>query len=320
MLDVVTIGPLNADLLITGTAPTDPAELTQWIGPCQVALTAAGAAGYVTQDLIRLGLSTGVVSVLADDALSDILQSALRTAGVDLQRVRREAGTLSGIGIYLLLFGSKKGPMTYRLPTHAPWPVEFDEADRAYVLSARHVHSTGYLHFPAMWNHHLAELFHAAKAQGLSTSLDPQKVLSPVNRPLLEALAEVLKVTDLLLLDEDEAREITQTQDVFSAMRLLRQTGPAIVAVKRGERGALIGMNDRVFEQPAVFLPDDQIVELVGAGDAFDAGMIVGYLAGWSIERTARFATLAAVSTLRGSGGTEGLASREELERALDAR
>ena len=69
MPEVVTIGPLNAGLLITGTAPTDPAILTQWIGPSKVALTAAGSAGYVTQDLARLGLSTGIVSVLADDIL-----------------------------------------------------------------------------------------------------------------------------------------------------------------------------------------------------------------------------------------------------------
>ena len=48
-------------------------------------------------------------------------------------------------------------------------------------------------------------------------------------------------------------------------------------------------------------------------GDAFDAGLLVGFLEGWPIERSVRFATLAAASTLRGAGGTETLATRSEL-------
>ncbi len=320
MLDVVTIGPLNSDLLITGTAPSSLAELTRWIGPSHIALTAAGSAGYVVQALARLGLTAGVVSVLADDALGDSIQAALRTAGVDMRRVRREPGTLSGLAVYMLLFGSKKGPMTFRLPTHTPWPLVLDEADRGYVFDARHVHCGGYLHFPIMWTGQLADLYREAKSHGLSTSLDPQKLIMPTQRSLFEVLAKVLPFTDLLMLDDDEARQITQTTDIFSAIRLLRRAGASIVAVKRGPDGALIGVHDRIFEQPATFVPDDQIVESIGAGDAFDAGLIVGYLADWPLEQAARFAALAAASTLRGSGGTESLATREELERLMTAR
>jgi 2-dehydro-3-deoxygluconokinase len=257
------------------------------------------------------------VSVLADDAFGDMVLTELRAKGVDVRHVQREVGTLSGLAIYLLLFGSKKGPMTYRLPTHAPWPVKFDNQDVAYLLSARHVHCGGYLQFPVMWTDQMAELFQAAKARGLTTSLDPQKVLFPIDRSLFDVLAKLLKVTDVLLLDEDEARQITQTKDVFNAMRILRQAGPVVVAVKRGARGALIGVKERVFEQPAVFVPADQIVEAVGAGDAFDAGLLSGYLADWPIEQAARFAALAAASTLRGAGGAASLAAREDLERAL---
>jgi 2-dehydro-3-deoxygluconokinase len=314
-LDVVVIGPLNVDLLITGRAPARLDELTRWAGPSSVTLAAAGSAGYVTQDLALLGLKTGVVSTLAGDPFGDAILRILGETHVDVSRVRREAETLSGIGIYMLLFGSKKRPLTYRLPTHQPWPAVLDADDIDYTLGARHLHCAGYLHFPDMWSDRMAELFRAAKARGLSTSLDPQFVLFPVDTPWLEPLVDLLRFTDLLMLDEDEARQIAQTHDLRVTARVLRETGPRTVVIKRGAQGALILAGDRAFEQPAVSVPEEEIVESIGAGDAFDAGLIVGQLAGWSIERSARFATMAAASTLRGSGGTHSLASRADLER-----
>ncbi len=318
-LDVALIGPLNVDLLITGHAPTDFDALTHWVGPSNVMLCAAGSVGYITQDLVKLGLQAGVSSTLADDPFGDAIQRIMSEAGVDMSHVRREAGTLSGIGVYMLLFGSKKRPLTYRLPTHHPWPTKFSQDEIEYALSARHIHCAGYLHFPAMWSGEMAALFRAAKDSGLTTSLDPQFVLFPIATSWLDPLVDLLKVVDTLMLDEDEARQIAQTADLDEAASRLHAAGPGTVVIKRGAQGAIVLTPDRVFEQAAIAVPEDDIVESIGAGDAFDAGLIVGQLAGWPIERSARFATLAAASTLRGSGGTQSLASRLELEQALDA-
>ena len=215
-LDVVTLGPLNVDLLITGNAPTDLIDLTQWMGPSQVNLTAAGSNGYATLALAKLGLKTGVVATLADDVFGDMIFQAISQAGVEVSHVRRQADSLSGIGIYLLLFGSKKRPLTYRLPTHHPWPLRLSQADRDYLLSGRHIHCGGYLHFPDMWNDDLAEVFRLAHERGLSTSLDPQSLLYPHEGSWLEPIRAALGNTDLLLLDAHEARRITEIDDLQS--------------------------------------------------------------------------------------------------------
>lgn len=317
-LDVTVVGPLNVDLLITGHAPANLDELTHWAGPSKVMLSAAGSAGYVTQDLAHLGLTTGIISTLADDPFGDAIHRVLREACVEVSHVRREPGALSGIGIYMLLFGSKKRPLTYRLPNHKPWPPAFSSADLEYVLGARHIHCAGYLHYPDMWTNQMVDVFGGAKARGLTTSLDPQFVLFPVTTPWMEPLVDLLKVTDLLILDEDEARQIAQTRDLDIAAQVLREAGASTVVIKRGAQGSLIHTREQRFEQPSVAVPEDEIVESIGAGDAFDAGLIAGHLAGWSIERSTRFATLAAASTLRGSGGAESLAPRADLEHALD--
>jgi sugar/nucleoside kinase (ribokinase family) len=317
-LDVATLGPLNVDLLITGSAPTNLDELTQWMGPSAVTVTAAGSTGYATLAFARLGLRTGIVSMLADDPLGDLIQRDLVQAGVDVSHVTRQPNTLSGIGIYLLLFGNKKRPLTYRYPTHFPWPASLSQADRDFLLSARHIHCGGYLHYHEMWNDDLAQLYQTARARGLTTSLDPQRILTHYDGPWIDPLREVLTHTDVLLLDAYEATRLAVNEDLLTAALTLQQAGPRIVAIKHGVQGTLICAPDRAFYQPAWLVPEDQIVETVGAGDTFDAAFITAFLSGWPPERCAKFAAAAAASSLRGAGAVSSLASREELERQLD--
>jgi sugar/nucleoside kinase (ribokinase family) len=308
---------LNIDLLIRGEAPVEIAELTCWAGPSEVSLCAAGSAGYIAQDLARFGLKTSLVSTLADDPFGDALLQILNGAGLDTSHVDRQPGTLSGIGIYMLLFGSRKRPLTYRLPTHLPWPKPFTRKQEKFLLEGhRHLHSAGYLHFPAMWGDEMAHLFRKAKKRGLSTSLDPQFVLFPVPTPWLDPLRGLLEFTDLLFVDEDEARTITLETDLKKVLAVLKELGPQVVVVKQGERGSLLYDHGSTRHLPAVRVPEKELVDSIGAGDAFDTGMIYAFLRGWSMARAQKFATLSAASTLRGVGGTDSLADVEELTKA----
>jgi len=317
-LDVVTVGPLNIDLLISGRAPTDLAELTQWIGPAEVTITAAGSNGYATLAFAKLGLRTGVVCVLADDVLGDVVLQEMVRAGVEVSHIARQPHTQLGIGIYLLLFGNKKRPLTYRYPTHAPWPNPLGPADRDFLLSGRHIHCAGYLHYREMWNDDLAQLYRTAQARGLTTSFDPQGMLLPYEGAWLEPVRDVLKYTDVLLVDAHEAARLTLSDDLITAALVLQQAGPRIVAVKNGAQGTLVCTREKSFLQPARVVPEDEIVDTVGAGDTFDAAFVTAFLSGWPLERCAKFASAAAASSLRGAGGVAGLAWREELERQLD--
>lgn len=317
--DVVTIGPLNVDLLISGQAPTNLAELTQWIGPSEVTITTAGSNGYATLAFARLGVRAGVVCTLADDVLGDLVLHEMVRAGVAVDHVTRQPQTLSGIGIYLLLFGSKKRPLTYRYPTHDPWPRSLPQADRDYLLSGRHIHCAGYLHYREMWNDDLAQLYQVARARGLTTSFDPQGMLIAYEGAWIEPVRGILQHTDVLLVDAREAARLTLSEDVSTAAQILQQAGPRVVAVKHGAQGTLVCTPDRSFLQPACMVPEDEIVDSVGAGDTFDAAFVTAFLAGWPLERCAQFASLAAASSLRGAGGVAGLATRAELERQLDS-
>ncbi|MHC1783241.1 MAG: carbohydrate kinase family protein [Anaerolineaceae bacterium] len=312
--DIGLIGPLNVDLLIRGQAPTSIEELTKWSGPSNVALCAAGSAGYIAQDLSRFGLKTSLVSTVADDLFGDALLSILAESGVNCSHINREPHTLSGIGIYMLLFGSKKRPLTYRMPTHTPWPKKLDGSTKEFLLEEhRHIHCAGYLHFPEMWSNEMGGLFREAREKGLTTSLDPQFVLYPVETPWMEPLIELLKQTDYLFLDEDEACKIAETDDTQTAAMIFQKLEPVVTVIKRGSSGSILITKNKVSDLPAKKVPEDQIVDSIGAGDAFDTGMLYGLLQQWSADESQNFATLTAASTLTGWGGTESLGDIETI-------
>jgi sugar/nucleoside kinase (ribokinase family) len=237
-----------------------------------------------------------------------------------VSHIARQPHAQSGIGIYLLLFGNKKRPLTYRYPNHFPWPNPLSQADREFLLSGRHIHCAGYLHYSEMWNNDLAELYQTAQARGLTTSFDPQGMLVPYKGAWINPVREILRYTDLLLVDAHEASYLAASDDMITAALVLQQAGPRIVVVKNGSHDVFVCTRERSFQQPVVVVPEEEIVDTVGAGDTFDAAFVTAFLCGWPIERCAKFASAAAASSLRGAGAVSSLASREELERQLAAR
>lgn len=91
-----------------------------------------------------------------------------------------------------------------------------------------------------------------------------------------EALKKVMSKVDLMVINEGEARELTQEASLLKAARLIQSSGPAIVVIKRGEYGALLLHKKDIFSAPG--LPLESVKDPTGAGDSF-AGGFMGYLA-----------------------------------------
>jgi sugar/nucleoside kinase (ribokinase family) len=91
-----------------------------------------------------------------------------------------------------------------------------------------------------------------------------------------DPLMEVLGRIDCLLLNDSEARELSGDHNLTRAARWIRDHGPAIVVIKKGEHGALLFTDDHVFFAPGY--PLEEVFDPTGAGDAF-AGGFMGWLA-----------------------------------------
>jgi sugar/nucleoside kinase (ribokinase family) len=124
-------------------------------------------------------------------------------------------------------------------------------------------------------------------------NIDPElqlKVLDQVDSPRLvacdtmnywiegkrDALEELLGRVDCLMINDSEARELSGDFNLTRAARWIRERGPRIVVVKKGEHGALLYSDEHTFFAPGY--PLEEVFDPTGAGDAF-AGGFMGWLA-----------------------------------------
>lgn len=89
-------------------------------------------------------------------------------------------------------------------------------------------------------------------------------------------LREVLKKVDVLLVNDSEARQLSGEYSLVKAAREIMKMGPRYLVIKKGEHGALLFNEDKVFFAPA--LPLEDVFDPTGAGDTF-AGGFIGHLA-----------------------------------------
>ena len=92
----------------------------------------------------------------------------------------------------------------------------------------------------------------------------------------LDDLKAVLKKVDVLLVNDAEARQLSGENSLVKAAKIIQAMGPKFLIIKKGEHGALLFHQNRVFCAPA--LPLEEVFDPTGAGDTF-AGGFIGHLA-----------------------------------------
>jgi len=92
----------------------------------------------------------------------------------------------------------------------------------------------------------------------------------------MDDLKEALKEVDVLTINDEEARQLSNEYSLVKAAKVILAMGPKYLIIKKGEHGALLFNNKEVFFAPA--LPLEEVVDPTGAGDSF-AGGFIGYLA-----------------------------------------
>ena len=92
----------------------------------------------------------------------------------------------------------------------------------------------------------------------------------------LEPLKETIAMVDVLIINDEEARQLSGEYSLKKASKVIRAMGPKYLIIKKGEHGALLFHEEKVFFAPA--LPLEDVFDPTGAGDTF-AGGFMGYIA-----------------------------------------
>lgn len=293
-----------------------------------------GAEANVGVSLSCFGHRVAAVGTVADNALGEAATGELRRHGVDTSGMRRVPGRM---GLYFLAPGA----------IHRPAEVLYDRAGSAFALAAADaydwpalLHGADWLHLsgvtPALGANTAAAALaaaRAARAAGAQVSFDGNfrpKLWEAWNGDARSILAELMAEADLLFADhrdmgvvlgarfpQDEPRERVEAAaaaafDAFPRLRWMACTIREAHNVDRHALSAVLVGRDA----GTVLAPREEvgpIVDRIGGGDAFAAGVLHGLIRGWEPQRTIRFG-LAAGCLKHSIPGDFNLASEAEVE------
>jgi sugar/nucleoside kinase (ribokinase family) len=255
---VLVVGDVALDVLVApATAPVPGADVS-----ARIQTRPGGAGANTAAWLARLGADVTLAARVGDDPAGRAAAADLAAAGVtahlavDPDAVTCTVVAILGEGDRTML--SDRGAAARLSPADLPDVADFD-----------HLHLSGYVLLSSSSRPAGLAALAAARAGGLSTSVDPQVAPALAAPGRAAAFLDDVRGVDLLLPNADELRALG------GAAAVLRSVGA--VASSAGADGATWANRAGQWTVPA---PVVDVVDATGAGDAFDAGVLVAWLGG----------------------------------------
>jgi sugar/nucleoside kinase (ribokinase family) len=269
-----------------------------------------GCAANVALGLAALGVPAAVSGRVGEDTFGELLVGDLCKRGVDTSAVVRTADAHTSTTVILPVTGEDR---RYIHTFGANAAFNIDDVPDDVRSAAKVIYVGGYLMLPALTRASLGAALKRARGRGATVVLDvavPAGTQSPLSQ-----LESLLPLADYFVPNVDEARVITGEADPRKQADRLMACGAQRVLIKLGDRGTYVRSAGHEFEMPA---PAVHAVEPSGAGDAFAAGLIVGILERWDIERMVRFANVTGASACTALGSWNGVFSRAQTDDFLE--
>lgn len=277
-----------------------------------------GAETNVAIGLSRLGHSTGWISRVGNDEFGKAMLSFIRGEGVDVTKVKTDANAPTGLYFKEVRSGEDVRVQYYRNDSAAS-KLTLDELDEAYIARAKFLHITGIT--PALSDNCYKAVLKAitvAKQNNVTVVFDPN-----LRRKLWEeekaraVLLEISGLADIVLPGVDEGHFMFGEVDPVKLGNLFLDHGAKLVVLKVGATGAYYFTETE--SKLVTGFKVKSVVDPVGAGDGFAAGLISGLLDNLSIKDAVKRGNAVGALQTQVQGDYEGLPDKEELERFMNA-
>jgi 2-dehydro-3-deoxygluconokinase len=283
-------------------------------------LRVAGAEGNVLINLAHLGHRTAFVSAVGGDPFGRLVIRTLREQGVDTEHVVVDPEARTGVFFKERLGDGDRHVHYYRdrsaAATLTPAEVDLERLGLPKVLTVSGVTLGIGL------GGGLSEVARRAMSWG-AASPDCVVVFDPNLRPSLwdgagaaAEFGDLIPLVDVLIAGRDELNTLMPDLEAHEAARHLSRSGVDAVVLKDGAQGAVVHPAGEA--TPISPFPVERVVDSVGAGDAFAAGVISGLLHGWSVQDGARLGAVLGARAVTVSGDWEGIGSGESARHLLD--
>jgi sugar/nucleoside kinase (ribokinase family) len=272
------IGNLNIDLIVR-SVPALP-EWGKEVTGTDHQTYAAGQAGYLALGLASLGASVSVIAVVGADDAGDRIVDGLAGAGVDVSAISKIGGERTGITVALVRADGERA-FASDIGCSARMTEAQVRAASALVAQSSWVAVVGLFMIPEFPMAHMRALLGDCRRRGQQTMLDTG--WDPRGWPsrTIDDVSALLSEVDLFLPNLDEAQAITGEAQPLAALEKLRALCPGSIVIKCGAEGSVAWHDGRVVRHAASPVT---VIDTVGAGDAFNAGLLAAVGDGASID------------------------------------
>jgi sugar/nucleoside kinase (ribokinase family) len=286
---VLVVGELNVDIVLSGLA--SPPALGSEILAQGMRMVLGSASAIFASGVARLGHIVGFVGKIGDDDFGRFCRDALLHAGISTDGLLLSS---QPTGATIVLSTRDDRALVTHLGAIAD--LGYDDLPPDLFRGFRHLHLTSYF-LQERLRPDFLRLIREAKAAGLTVSFDPNSDPSQTWSP---EIWEVLRIADVVFVNESEARALTGRANTPEAMSVLAER-TACAIVKLGSEGAAAV---RGTENIHVDTFRVNVVDTTGAGDSFAAGFVHGLLMKRPLRECLLLANAAGALSATGVGGT----------------
>jgi 5-dehydro-2-deoxygluconokinase len=313
--DLITMGRVGVDLY--------PEQIGVPLAEVRTfAKSLGGTATTVAVAAARLGARAAVVTKVGDDPFGTYVRQALQGFGVDTRYVSTHPSLRTPV-VFCEIFPPDDFPLLfYREPKAPDMELALEDLDLDAIRSARIFWATGTgLSDEPSRSATLAALEARARSGG-HRPRSRWSVLDLDYRPMFwgsreaarAAMREALPHVTVAVGNQDECETAVGVREPRVAAAALRERGVDLAIVKQGPRGVLAVDGDTSVEVPPVPV---EVVNGLGAGDAFGGALCHGLLRGWDVERTMRFCNAAGALVASRLACADAMPSEDEVDAML---
>jgi 5-dehydro-2-deoxygluconokinase len=320
--DLIAMGRAAVDFYgeQVGGRLEDMGSFAKYLGGCPANISVGAA---------RLGLDVAMLTRVGDEHMGRFVRETLAAEGVDVSHVRTDPHRLTGL-VVLGIRDRETFPLIFYRENCADMAIAPEDFDVAFIGSARALLVTG-THFSTQATDAACRAaIDCARARGTKVVLDIdyRPVLWGLTSPGLGEqrfvaservsghLQSIVALCDLVVGTEEEIHIAGGNTDTIAALRRLRELTAGTLVVKRGARGCAIfpaaipdHLDDGIVHEG---FPTD-VFNVLGAGDAFMAGLLSGWLRGKDWAEAARIANACGSLVVSRHGCAPAMPSAAEL-------
>jgi len=297
---ITIVGDLNYDYIYI----SPPLESGKEVLISDFIKSLAGAAGYVSSGLAKLGATVHLLTQLGNDEDGKQLLQEIETIGVKSNGIRISNDKKSA---FTLIFTDPSEKLPRQVATYQGalenLSIDYFKYEE-FLNQSDIVYSCNYFILSRL-REEIPYLFRYAHKNNIFTAYDANAGHGWGEKSMLETLEKrIYPHTDIIFLNESEAFHLNGIRDPLESIKIISPESNTVI-IKLGSKGVLVRHLNKIYSINA-FPVNEMVKDTVGAGDSFQAAFLYFFLRKLPIEICMILAEANAASTVKHYGGTKG--------------